>query len=255
MRYIMEKFSTQKKGYNKQEVELFIMGLEMQLKESNLIIKQLNEKINILNNKIDEYKQKENLISKSLELAIESGEKIKQKSKEELEKIKLLSKELNDLKINYKNSDIDTNTNIQNEIDKDYFEIEKNCQNLSGCKKTIISDSTTGKLNNFEHIILRTKKPSEQTLLKDKVEHEHKKEINRLKNSPLETFFKNINMDNNDENLIDNYLENGKLEKSAEGYNKEFKNKNNETSGFSLKEALNPTVDLEEIMKAFDDDE
>lgn len=277
----MKNFAQEKNGYNKKDVDLYIINIEKELEEANAKIKSLNEQIFSLSENLEYYKEKENIINKSIESAVEAGEIIKEQSKsfykEEISKLKILYKRwntfLNKLQSEYPNASINEENNIVlkslseaindvleiNVKEKKYQIIEKSCQNLKKYQKTIISNEKSGSQNNYKNVIVRNKRPSQKTLLEDKVEKQFKKESQRLNLSSVKKSFNKFNFETDKENFLEDYLNKNIDNEVAFAYKKEIVlNKSNNlypipnSSGFDLKEAVNPTMELEEIMKSFD---
>ena len=109
-------------------------------------------------------------------------------------------------------------------------------------KKTIISNSQSGGKDQFKNIIIRKKSPSEKTLNEQAIISRHKEETKRLGKN----FLKH-------QNTMEDFFNNDSFNEFAMSYNNTILNQQN--SGFDLKEAVNPTEDLEDIMKAFDLDD
>ncbi|MBQ7308512.1 MAG: hypothetical protein IJW82_08340 [Clostridia bacterium] len=245
----MKIFLNEKNGYNKNEVDMFVFETEKNLENLNIKIKKLEEENQNLIKKIDDYKNKENIIITSIENAVIFAEEIKEKNKlylkNEIEKVKNLYQDWYQFLEKTKKQYPDTTISFQTEIilkslSKAIDEV-LNLQTTSSItkskpnyKKTIISNSTSGKKDNFKNIIVRNKKPSQKIVSEVEIESLYKQEKERLN----DTFNNSINL-----NHIDN------SQKSTTLNNK---NKTEIQDKFDLKEAINPTMDLEEIMKFFD---
>lgn len=276
----MKTFSLEKNGYSKLEVENFVNEVEYQSNDYTNKIKSLNEEIKTLKECLNYYKERENIISKSIESAVVAGEMIKESNKQvfkqQIESLKSLqvkwSNFLDEVKKQYPNALISTRTDSilkslsdaidevlcdkKSQNDKNIKTIEKSCQNLVN-QKTIISNAKSGKKDNYKNIIMRNKRPSPKTLVEDEVEREYQKETKRLNTFSLQKMYEKDNYGTDKENFIDEFLNNKNSNSQNYGYEKEIlKNKNqDQNTGFSLKEAVKPTMDLSEIMKSFDLDE
>ena len=90
----MKVFLTEKNGYNKKEVNDYILNLDSELETTKELVKQKEDKIKELSLSLDAYKQKESLIVKSVESAVLAGEIIKDNNKkifsEQIERLKNL---------------------------------------------------------------------------------------------------------------------------------------------------------------------
>ena len=60
----MKNFAQEKNGYNKKDVDLYIINIEKELEEAKAKIKSLNEQIFSLSENLEYYKGKENIINK-----------------------------------------------------------------------------------------------------------------------------------------------------------------------------------------------
>lgn len=276
----MKTFSLEKNGYSKFEVENFVNEVEHQSDDYANKIKSLNQEIKTLKDCLEYYKERENVISKSIESAVIAGEMIKESNKQvykqQIESLKSLqvkwSNFLDEVKKQYPNALISTRTdsilkslsdaidevldNKNSQNDKDIKTIEKSCQELVA-QKTIISNSKSGKKDNYKNIIVRNKRPSPKTLVEDEVERQYQKETKRLNTFSLQKMYENDNYGVDKENFIDEFLNKKNSNNQNFGYEKEIlKNKNQQQdNGFSLKEAVKPTMNLSEIMKSFDLDD
>lgn len=260
------QFRNEKNGYSKKEVDNYIKLLEekidFQAKEYDCIQRKLNE----LQAKLDEYLQKESSISKALISAVEKANSIEldSKNKYELEitKVKLLYEkweaflhkllqETPELRGEFDNKVIlDSFSQSINQTLQENFETLKitNLQNdkinskEKNFKKTIISNSQSGEKDEYKNIIVRKKSPSEKTLNEQAILSRHKEETKRLGKNFL-----------THQNTMEDFFNNDSFDELAMSYNNAILNQQNH--GFDLKEAVNPTEDLEDIMKAFDLDD
>ena len=236
----MENFLCEKNGYKKNDVDIYIFKIEKDLENANNSIKNLEAKINEVNKELLEYKQKENIISESIESAIAFSNQIKQKNKtlflNEINNFKSLYKKWNDfldrLNLQYPDTALNFSSDLilkslAKAIDDILKQKESKKQSSNNYVKTIISNANSGKKDNFKYIIVRNKKPSQKSLLNKEAQNQFIKECSRLNISQSN---KTLNNNNNSFSSLEN----------------------KENQKFDLKEAINPTMELEEIMKFFD---
>ena len=226
----MITFLQEKRGYKKKDVDDYISTLENDLEYIKEQYKSKNSENIQLKAQLNIYKERENIVYKTIESAVLSSQKIKEENSkilnEKIQKIEALiqktSNFLDSLKKEYPNAStmskntekiIKTISKAVNLIIKDTKEVKNTNQ-----RKTIISSSKTGGIDNYKNLIIRNKKPSQEILTIDEIENEYIKEKNRLRN----------------------------LKEVAFSIDEEPIRK------FDFKEALNPTMDLEDIMKTFD---
>lgn len=276
----MEKFSIEKKGYSIKEVDDYIIVSQIEqdriVKEKQSRINELREENFTLTRKLEEYKSKEESISKTLLTATQKAQEIEKQAREEK---KLQLKNLDDfynkweeffkqLLIRYpKMEDFDTEkvlSHIKKDISnlltdsyvvdkkekrtsdpfQDLLKKLKSRRNISSPKKVVVTINKTPDLDKIEDSTNELEYISENN------------KINQIK--PIT----NLNLENDEkdefENLVDKFLHS--KNNISKGYESSILNtrkkvvkpypKPNE-SGFDLEEALNPTDDLGSIMKGF----
>ena len=286
----MGKFSTVKNGYDKKEVDeyLFNFGVEYEnkLREQKLHINDLKRELSQTKQQLDAFKEKNNNISDALVVAVETAKQIENSSKNiyelEIKRIRNLYDKwksfLDELMKKYPalRSKYDTkmllevfSTDIDNILKQNKKSIEQK-EAVAVQNSEAIATNTLGlrmlinKMSNANRPILpnmvskpepattpviRNQKPSEETLAKYKEEtqedskHAMKDQIKPITNMQL-------NGADDYENLVDKFLTSDDDDYQNNAYSKLLleKQKNEE---FSLKDAVTPTEDLDEIMRSF----
>lgn len=286
----MSNFNLEKNGYNKNEVDTYLHNIvqdfECKLQEQKIRISDLKREMENLNNELGKFKSKNDNISDALVVAVETAKQIEFNSKSmyelEIQRLRnlyskwelvltefikeypklqesfdtsILLKKFSDgieKVLNENSSNIQKQTSI---IPNQSVSLKTLINRMSGGAKTTdsselklqIDDININKKNDAkEAVVLRVAKPKEETLINEKLDRNFYEENKRLKSQikPI------INSDTNDKytNLMDKFL-NENLESNA--YTKAVFKSTKQNSGFDLKEALNPTEDLEQIMKSF----
>ena len=106
-------------------------------------------------------------------------------------------------------------------------------------------------LEKAEKPIIRNAKPSPESLAEYQVDMSLNDEANRLKKDMIKPISSlKMDKDDNYESLVDKFLSDDDTSYEDNAYSKVFLEKQ-KNDGFNLKEAVNPTEDLEEIMKSF----
>ncbi len=286
----MSNFNLEKNGYNKNEVDTYLHNIvqdfECKLQEQKIRISDLKREMENLNNELGKFKSKNDNISDALVVAVETAKQIETNSKSmyelEIQRLRnlyskwelvltefikdypklqesfdtsILLKKFSDgieKVLNENSSNIQKQTSI---IPSHSVSLKTLVNRMSGGTKTTNSTELkwqTDELNNNkkndtkETPVLRVSKPKEQTLINEKLDRNFYEENKRLKSQIKPV----INADVNDKytNLMDKFL-NENLESNA--YTKAVFKSTKQSNGFDLKEALNPTEDLEQIMKSF----
>ena len=257
------KFEIQKNGYNTKQVDEYINLLENQKKEEILAKTKEIEK---LEQDLDNYQKKSHSITLALTAAVDKAKEIEESSRNiyklKIEQLTLLYSKweilLNDIIKKYPNSTISgTKTQmieLRNAIDlalKDDF-------NVDIMKASPATDPIKSLL-----VKLTSRKAIQEGEMSKKIlfEKRNKASDSKTELSKLEEKAKNIkpianlNLNKNEkyENLVDKFLDEDTQESPMLAklvLNKETPSPNE--SGFDLNECVNPTEDLEEIMKSFD---
>lgn len=253
------EFSLDRSGYNKTQVDEYIKNLkssyESRLAQQRERITELDEENEELVEKLKKYTSKESSISSALMVAVEKAKQIEENSKRlyelELQRIRLLFNKYKEILDDFiEQSPNSEQTNNLKNIIAEFKASLSDSLNVNIKDKTSAYDPMRLLLNKVNTYIA---KRNERELLdryakQDKfdgsemfVSHDSETKIKPIVNMNLEK-------DDKFDNLVDKFLETeDDVEKSALA-----KRIINESSGFNLKEAVNPTEDLEDIMKFFD---
>lgn len=252
------EFSSDRNGYNRAEVEAYIRnlkaGYESKLAEQRERINELDEVNEELVEKLKQYTSKESSISNALMVAVNKAKQIEENSKHlyelELQRIRLLFNKykeiLDDFIAQSPNSE---QTQSLKNIIAEFKASLADSLNVNLKDKTSAYDPMRLLLNKVNTYIAKRneremfERYSKQSKFdgKDLYVHDSATKIKPIVNINLEK-------DDKFDNLVDKFLEtDDDVEKSALA-----KQIIKETSGFNLKEAVNPTEDLEDIMKFFD---
>lgn len=282
----MNDFEIVKNGYDKSQVDRYIVELvednEKKLREQKLRINDLKRELELTKAELKTYKDKNSDISDALVVAVETAKQIENSSKNiyqlEIKRVRSLYDKwqsfLQDFMKRYPDLQAEYDTKrLLKVFEEDINEILKQNQK-SMEQKQMIEDMDTntiglkilinkmsaatksGQVSQFEiknsaHQIVRNPRPTEKTIIEHQVDEAIENEDARLKKDMIRPISNTvINKGENYENLVDKFLseDDGDLKENA--YSKVFlaKQKND---GFDLKEAVNPTEDLEDIMKSF----
>lgn len=250
-------FSLVKRGYDIRQVDDYIEHLnlnnDIQFAKQRDRIKELQAENDELKLKLEEYAKKEGSISDALLVAVDKAKQIEEVSKKvydlEIQKIRLLYNRyknlLQDLKQkNSSDADIENTKKVISEFKESMNEVI-NSKEFSNVKTNSTYDpmrALLGKMNNYI-----AKRNMSKENADDDLDGTLQKERTNIK--PIADI--EINNDEKFENLVDKFLEmedDGNSFKSD--YEKQFETK--KESKFDIKEAVNPTESLEEIMKSFD---
>lgn len=251
-------FPLDRNGYSKSEVDAYIKNLrtfyESKLAEQRERINELDEENEEILERLKKYTSKESSISNALMVAVDKAKQIEESSK------RLYELELQRIRILF---------NKYKEILDDFIEQSPNSEQTNSLKnivaefKTSLSDSLNINLkSNSAYDPMRLLLNKVNTYIAKRNEKELLERVGKNKKFDGSDLYAqhegttqikpivNMNLDKNDkfDNLVDKFLETeDDGEKSALA-----KRIINETTGFDLKEAVNPTEDLEDIMKFFD---
>ncbi|MDY0143690.1 MAG: DivIVA domain-containing protein [Bacteroidales bacterium] len=303
----MQNFNTEKKGYNKDEVqktiETLVEDYESKLLQQRNRINELKQELIEVKEQLVSYKSQDKNISGALIAAVETAQEIEKNSKNiyelEIKKLRLLYHKwenfLNEMLLNY--PDMRENFNpeailigFKEAIDRT---IEENFTSMRNQKKennkkaregihSLLNKMTQTAMNkqsapkplkesnnNYykkSDSIIRASNLKKETIELTKAKNDLLKEQMRLANTKSNIKpITNLTLSNEDEydNLVDKYLTVNNVESEeflnnayAKQLTKKKKKSNNypepNETGFDLKQALNPTEELSEIMKAFD---
>lgn len=261
-------FNIERKGYNRKEVDDYIYNIEQsysaQGQEQRLRIVALKKENDELVTKLNAYKNKENMISKALIDAMARAKKIEENSRKiydlEIQKIRILYnkyKELLDTMIqrNARDEDIDNLTTLTrnfkagvNKVLSSQNERANLTQNADEKMRALLSKMNSSvKENPFVATSQERKYSSGEQMKMDMDELQVKPNLIKPIYKP------NTSNDEEVESLVDKFLDSDEEDNSA--YASQILGEEAKTDGFDLKEAVNPTESLEEIMKAFNLDE
>lgn len=285
----MVKFNNSKNGYDKKEVDDYIFELsntcEERLKEQKSRIDDLKADLQTANEQLEIYKEKNSNISDALIVAVETAKQIENSSKTiyelEIKRIRSLYDKwksfLDDFMKRYPELQAKYDTNIlldifKQDIDKILNQNKKTMEqkeavanqfdsidesNTIGLRMLINKMSSENRATyskdsteNSKVKLYRRPKPTEQTMAKYKVDLSFEDEEKRLMKDKIKPI-SNLELDNNEnyENLVDKFLTNDD-EDYSNAYSKILLEKQ-KNDGFSLREAVTPTQNLDEIMKSF----
>lgn len=235
-------FSTEFEGYSRNEVDRYISQLKAEYEKT-----LMEEKLKVLEaeRKVLEYKNKQ----KNIMNALESYKKEEAEGNRNIEILR--GEQLRMVYSNLRNFLEELNSRypgilLNNNYKKLSVDIESILNKTEAKKSEVIS---TGTENDPMRVLL--------SKMQDKKQQENPKEVKIMrsqfeKNKPnfirpvCEQELKENNEDGLEyDNLVDKFLNT----KPAEDFQQTNKAK---TSGFDIKEAVSPTEDLSEIMKAFD---
>lgn len=255
-------------------------------------ISELKRENDILKNELCKYKQKNDSINDALIVAVETAKQIENSSKNvydlEIKRIRSLYRKwelfLNDTMRKYPDSKKDFNAEkllkefnekIEEVVSDNSTEIAKksttqkekvkdNVQSNVGLRSLIAKmggntfipverPTITIKRNDTVKNSKTEKEPVKKMTKTQKVENdfeESEKTNFKSKIKPIS----NMKIDENSkfDDLVDKFLNEGDGVENNNAYSKALMRKKEKENGFDLKEALNPTEDLAEIMKGFD---
>lgn len=260
----MANFDINKKGYDTEQVDNFINKLslkyEEKLSEQKDRVFSLKNELNVMQERLDAYKDKDKQISQALIFAVEKAEQIENNASKlydlEIKRIRLLYKQWEELlnKLNEDNISAgvrkDLNT-FGNTID----EVLAQNNRISGgvIKKDLHKNSDNyirNLLNRMDYAINSKPKTQSSKTVLSKMSSETEKENDRMIN--LSGKLDRIKVKGVG-NMAENYL--NSEEESPTIFSRNITRSNpseNTKSGFNMDDILAPKEDLDEIMKAFD---
>ena len=283
------QFNSEKNGYSRQEVDKYIDSLRCEYEritgEQKIRISDQKREIDVLINELKNYKTKNSNISDALVVAVETAKQIELSSKNvydlEIKRVRALYTRwenfLNDLMKKYPELEEkydkkklleEFSKSIDAVIEKNGVDTTLENESKSIGLRNLITKMgglTTKnvvqiKRNNIEQPSVKAQKAAQDELFESSKENG----LNDVEeNNSFETRVSNfenkikpiskIKMDTQDnfESLVDKFLNDDTETSQENAFSKEIIRKKQE-SGFDLKEALNPTEDLLEILKDFD---
>ena len=284
----MKRFKTEKNGYCEKEVDDYLFKLnedyENKFREQKMRINDLKRELATTKEQLDAFKEKNANISDALVVAVETAKQIESSSKNiyelEIKRVRSLYDKwksfLDDLMKKYPKLQREYDTKMllkvfSDDIDKIIKQNKKSIEQKEAVGQTdSIASNTIGlrmlinKMSNVNRPIIqaetdviradtpivRNEKPTDETLAKHQLETMLDGEQKRLAKDKIKPI-SDIKLDRNEdfENLVDKFLTSDD-EDYSNAYSKILLEKQ-KNEGFDLKEAVTPTEDLDEIMKAF----
>lgn len=259
----MAKFDINKKGYDIEQVDNFINKLslkyEEKLAEQKDRVFALKNDISVMEERLNNYKDKDRQISQALMYAVEKAEQIEGNASKlydlEIKRMRLLYKKWEELIV--KLGGYDLPVGIKKEIStfaKTVDEVlnQNNRMGSSVIRKDIHSNGDNyirNLLNKMDYAINSRSKTNTKNVA-SAMASETEKESARI--IDLSGKLDKIKVKGSG-TMAENYLNSDEDMNSAfaKTYTRK-KQKPKEETGFNLDEALNPKEDLDEIMKAFD---
>ncbi len=271
----MKEFQTARNGYNKDEVMSYVNSLEEQLKQKNIDIDNLEQKLKYYQTKEKDIKEKGDNISIALTAAVEKAKQIEKSSKNvynlKIEELDILysrwEKVLNELLQKYPNLDeldnvkkllIDFKSNLKTNLKEDFKFLNANGSVLQE------SDPMRSLLNKMNTYLDKqmTEKKETKTYVRHRKQlstdmRQKQTELNKLeeKSTMIKPIYEaRIEKGEKYESLLDKFLTQDVEPNSAYAVKitKTGTTPEVNESGFDLKEAVNPKESLETIMKSFD---
>ena len=259
----MAKFDVNKKGYDTQQVDNFINKLsikyEEKLSEQKDRVFSLKNQLSAMEERLNNYKDKDRQISQALMYAVEKAEQIESNASKlydlEIKRMRLLYKQWEELIVKLGTCDLPVA--LKKEVStfaKTVDEVlnQNNRMGSSVIRKDIHNNGDNyirNLLNKMDYAINSRPKASAKSV-SSAMATETEKENARM--IDLSGKFDKIKAKGSG-TMAENYLNSDEDMNSAfaKMYTKK-KSKPKENIGFDLEEALNPKEDLDEIMKAFD---
>lgn len=260
----MAKFDINKKGYDVEQVDSFINKLslkyEEKLSEQKDRVFSLKNELSILEERLENYKDKDRQISQALIMAVEKAEQIENNASKlydlEIKRLRLLYKQWEDLILKLGMLDIpqvvkkDINT-----FQKTINEVldQNNRLNGGAVRKDIRQNSDNyirNLLNKMDYAINKKPENVSKSVITSMAKETEKESARIIDLSGKLDSIKAKGKGS----MADNYLNSDDVEVSsvfAKNITRKKPQKPKE-SGFDLDDALNPKEDLDEIMKAFD---
>lgn len=261
----MAKFDINKKGYDTEQVDAFIDKLsvkyEEKLSEQRDRVFALKNELSTMQERLDNYKDKDKQISQALIFAVEKAEQIENNASKlydlEIKRIRLLYKQWEDIVMKVNMCDVPAilKTEIA-EFSNTIREVLEQNNRIGG---NVIRQDLHKNSDNYIRNLLnkmdyafnsKSKSPSQKSVL-NAMSNETEKENSRMIN--LSGKLDKIKVEGSG-NMAENYLNSDDDDENnifAQNITRK-KDKKPEVSGFDLEDALNPKEDLDEIMKAFD---
>lgn len=263
----MARFDINKKGYDTEQVDTFINKLsvkyEEKLSEQKDRVFALKNELSTLEDRLNNYKDKDKQISQALIFAVEKAEQIEGNASKlydlEIKRMRLLYKQWEDVVLKVTSCDVPTQLKREiAEFSKTITQVlEQNNRIGAGVIRQDLhknSDNYIRNLLNKMDYAINTK-PKDKELTERAVFNNLSKETKKENNRVIDLSGKldKIKVKGTG-NMAENYLNSDETDESnvfAKNITHKRAPKPTE-SGFNLEDALNPKEDLDEIMKAFD---
>ena len=278
-------FSREKNGYNVKEVDSYISNMKQKYEqttgEQKIRISDLKREVESVKQELSVYKNKNSDISNALVVAVETAKQIENSSKNvyslEIKRLRSLYSRWDSFltqliktypavgeKYDYDKLLKEFSDKIDEIIKKNSVDLTEETPNEPVGIRNLISKMggfAVKRPESSSTYVIKRKNPvqdifeetaNEQQNLK---QDEKMRSLDQLKNSNLESQLKPIaNMQSGEKDKFDSLVEKffNSPDEEDNAYAKALIRKKKSNSGFDLKEALNPTEDLAEIMKGFD---
>lgn len=259
------KFDINKKGYDTEQVDNFINKLsvkyEEKLAEQKDRVFSLKNELSLMEERLENYRDKDKQISQALIYAVEKAEQIENNASKlydlEIKRIRLIYKQWEEMI--FKIGMLDVPSTLKREISdfaKTIKEVLDQNNRIGGnvIRKDLHSNSDNyirNLLNKMDYAINSNKKVSTNKNVITSLSHETEKENARM--IDLSKKLDKITVKGSG-NMADNYLNSDDMETNSVFAKNITRRKeplaNN--AAFDLDAVLNPKEDLDEIMKAFD---
>lgn len=261
----MAKFDINKKGYDTEQVDAFIGKLsvkyEEKLSEQRDRVFALKNELSTMQERLDNYKDKDKQISQALIFAVEKAEQIENNASKlydlEIKRIRLLYKQWEDIVMKVNMCEVPAI--LKNEISEFSNTIKEVLLQNNRIGGSVIRQDLHKNSDNYIRNLLnkmdyafnsKNKTDSSKNVL-NAMSNETEKENTRM--IDLSGKLDKIKVKGSG-NMAENYLNSDDYDENnifAQNLMRK-RGKKPESSGFDLEDALNPKEDLDEIMKAFD---
>ena len=262
----MAKFDINKKGYDTDQVDKFISNLsvkyEEKLSEQKDRVFALKNELSNMEERLENYKDKDKQISQALIFAVEKAEQIENNASKlydlEIKRMRLLYKQWEDIVMKVNMCDVPSMLKGEvNDFSKTINEVLEQNNRIGGnvIRKDLHNNSDNyirNLLNKMDYAINNKDKDKKDQNVLQSMSNETEKENARL--IDLSGKLDKIKVKGSG-NMAENYLNSDSDDENnvfAKNLMRKKPKKPESDSGFDLEDALNPKEDLDEIMKAFD---
>lgn len=262
----MAKFDINKKGYDTEQVDNFINKLslkyEEKLSEQKDRVFALKNELAVVEERLNNYRDKDKQVSQALVFAVEKAEQIESNASKlydlEVKRLRLLYKQWQDIIAKISLSDV--SSAIVKELNSFTITIKEVLDQNSRIGGNLIrkdlhknsNDYIKNLLNRMDYAInVKPKQPQQNTKsVKSAMSDETDKENNRI--IDLSGKLDKIKAKGTGKSMAENYLNSDEDMQSVFAQTITRKKAKKNDVAFDLEEVLNPKEDLDEIMKAFD---